>query len=356
MKRKMKVLTRIKPLKPHLLEILKKESNPVPLTRMILCAVGSTLPLVIGAINGHLPISIYGALTGYFLALNDHLGTLGHRLWVVTLTFLFVLLGFCTGFLLHDQQVIFQICIVGLVYWLGILGGDGAELERATLFLVVGLIAAFFSKTISLAMIPLFCLYSFIGYFSVMAAMLILKVFLKREPEPFLGLRASFQKSLTKEREKHIHAASYTLMTLSSIWFAQYFHVERGYWIAITVLLVMRADPTLSLYKTSQRLFGTGLGVLFCEIVQIISDPWVLILGVMACTMTLPWALKKNYLYASFLVTIFIVLLLELAMATHGDTSNSFVRLRATLIGCIFSVIGTAFSKLISRKGSSQAV
>ncbi len=316
---------------------------------MILCSLGASAPLFIGNINGQLPISIYGALTGYLLASNDHLGTLGHRLWVVTLTLLFILCGFSTGFLLHEHQLAFELCLAGLVYWLGILGGDGAELERAILFLVIGLIVAFFSKTISLSVLPGFFFYCLVGYSNVMVTIPLLNLLIKRNPEPFFGLRNSFKKSFTKQREKHIHAASYTLIALLCIWFAQYFQIERGYWIVITVLIVMRADPSQSLYKTSQRLFGTALGVLFCEIaVQIVSEPRAIIIGVMTCTFILPWALKKNYLLASFFITIFIVFLLELAMGIHGDTHTSFVRLKATLIGSLFSVLGTALSKLIS--------
>ena len=37
-----------------------------------------------------------------------------------------------------------------LVYWLGILGGEGAEFERAALFATVGLLIVFFSKIGSL--------------------------------------------------------------------------------------------------------------------------------------------------------------------------------------------------------------
>ncbi|MGZ3723607.1 MAG: hypothetical protein ACXVA9_11780, partial [Bdellovibrionales bacterium] len=207
---------------------------------MILCCVATTFPLVIGLHNGQLGVSIYGALTGYLLTLNDHLGTLKERIQILTLTFIMMIAGFAAGFFLHDRPLEFVLVVGSVTYWMGILGGNGAELERAVLFTVILIIISFFSIRISPeSLAPLFS-YALLAYGSLMVAIPILIKLKARAPEAVVSLRSSFRQSLSKQREKHIHAASYTLVTIFSIWLVQHFNIERGYWIIITVLLVMR--------------------------------------------------------------------------------------------------------------------
>jgi hypothetical protein len=343
-------MIKVSAFKTYIFDLFRSQPESAPWPRMILCALASTLPLLVGLANGNIAISIYGSLAGYLLALNDHLGTVRHRLWVVSLTFVFLSSGFAIGFLLKDHAFEFQLGLAVLVYWLGILGGDGAELERGVLFLVISVIIVVSSKSISPTVIPEILSYCLLSYICVMIGIPIVNHLRKRLPGKFAGLRESFQKSLTRKKEKHIHAASYTLATLASLWLAREFQIERGYWIAITVLLVMRADRTQSFYKTLQRLVGTALGVLFCDIIiQLTYEPWLMIFLVAVCTLVIPFYLLRNYLFASFFITIFVVLLLEIAAVHHGDVSTPFIRLQATLMGCALSLAGSLVSELLSR-------
>ena len=269
-------------------------------------------------------------------------------------TYFFLLLaGFALGFFLQERSIAFQICLIGFVYWLGIWSGEGAELERAILFAVTGIILILFTKGISFSFLPQISIYCFLSYVSIMLGMPALFFLKKRSPDSFLGLRDSFRKSITRKKEKHIHAISYSCIALLSIWIAQYFQIERGYWITVTALLVMRADRTQSLTITSQRLLGTALGVLLCDMaIPYVQDSRLFIFLVCLSAFIIPAALKKNYLLASFLITIFVVALLELAATKMGDTNMAFVRLRATLIGCAPSVLGALLSKILTALSS----
>jgi hypothetical protein len=333
----------------HINEIFKPEQLEPPWPRMILCMLASTLPLAVGHLTHHLGLSIYGALTGYLLALNDHLGPLKNRFLITTLTFLFLMSGFGFGFLIQERPFEFQLCLLGLVYWLGILGGDGAEFERAVLFAVIGMVISFFSKNLNAELITQvfsFCLISFI---CLMIGIPILQFIYRRRPDPFTKIRDSFRKSWSTVLEKHIHAASYTIAVLASIWLQQHFKIERGYWITITVLLVMRADRTQSIYKTFQRLIGTTLAVFLCDILLPLHFTDLSLIAVVSfCAFLVPWGLKKNYVYASFFVTILVLMLLEMGSIKHGDVTTAFVRLRATLFGCGLSLLGSLISKILS--------
>jgi hypothetical protein len=335
--------------KQHYSEILKSEKVPPPWPRMILCALAMGIPLLVGAVNGSVSLAIYGSLTGYLLALNDHFGLLRHRLLVTFLTFILLMGGFFSGYLLRDHPALYQIILAGIVYWIGILGGDGAELERGVLFAVIGMVLIYTSPLLPLNYVPAVLFYCGISLATLLIGIPILSKIQKSIAEIYSPLRKTFQIAFTTKKEKHIHAACYTLMAITSLYVADFLHMQRGYWITMTVLLVMRAERTQSVYKTLQRLIGTALGVLFCDIIaQVITTaPTYIFIGIV-CAFLVPWSLKKSYLQASFVMTILIVALLEISSSKFGDMGMPFLRLQATLIGCVLSIIGTGISKLIS--------
>lgn len=238
-----------------------------------------------------------------------------------------------------------------LIYWIGLLGGEGAEFERALLFLTLSIVIAFFTKVAPLeAMMPVLG-YSLVAALAIVIAIPILLRVHKYESTPAVSIRSSLKKSWARTKENHIHAASYTAATLLALWLTRHFNVERGYWIVVTVLLVMRADRTLSLYVTAQRLLGTAAAVLAFDLL-VLAIPLthtLLLIAAIFFAAIIPMALKRNYLAASFLVTAFVISLLELGLTHPGETVTAFLRLRATAVGCLLGVVGTLISKLLSQ-------
>lgn len=333
----------------HFKEIIKAEKIGPPWARMILCALATGIPLLVGEFHHTIQFSIYGALIGFLLSLNDHHGEVKHRLWVTTLTFALMMAGYVLGFFLRGHTILFELTLGAFAYWLGVLGGEGAELERGVLFSVLGVVLLFAAPPIPTDVIPIILDYCTLGFATLFIGIPILKWIQKNPPEPFSKLRRTFELSLTLKKEKHIHAACYVLMTLVSLSISDKLQIERGYWITMTVLLVMRAERTQSVYKTLQRLFGTALGVLACDIVgQLIQNQLFFLALIILAAFIIPWALKQNYLYASFIMTIMIVFIIELSMGHFGDLKMPYLRLQATLIGCGLSLFGTGLSKAIS--------
>lgn len=326
---------------------------------MILCGVGTLIPLIVGVLQNQLVFSIYGALTGYLLALNDHLGPLKHRVWIITLTFLVMLAGIALGYHLQSHELVYLLFIGLLAYWLGVLAGEGAEIERAVQYGALGLLVARSATNLLPSNIPAALNYVVLGYLSLMAFMPLLLIFNRRKPDPFHRIRESLKKSLTRQREKHIHAASFAFITLLSIGLTETFHIERGYWVTVTVLLVMKPNRMQSFYIILQRLLGTALAVLLVDVlIQLIHGSGILVISIVLCAFLVPWAVKRNYWIVSFFVTIMVVLLIELAATHHGDVHTAFVRLQATLLGCLLSLIGSGTSKLadiLDSKPANQA-
>lgn len=320
---------------------------------MIVASIAVTLPLIIGYSNDQMGVSVYGALMGYLLALNDHLGKLIQRIQIVSFTFVALLFGFALGFWAKENLLFFYPLFPVLIYGVGLLGGEGAEAERALLFLVISIVISFSAKPLSPDSLRLLFQYALIAFFTVMIAIPLLLKIRRHTPEPFTGFRNNLKKSMNLVLTKHIHAFSYASAAMFALWFAQYFQMERGYWVIITVLLVMRADRTLSIFTSFQRLLGTAFGVLAFDIILLFHPhPAFLIAWAGACSFLVPLSLKRNYVLASFFITTFVVALLEVGRTQQGayasDVVTPFLRLKATFIGCSISILGTAFSALLS--------
>ena len=256
----------------------------IPWPRMILCAVATALPLVLGFIEGGIAIAIFGGLSGYLLALNDHLGTLPHRVWVTSLSFFILCLGFALGAHFHNYHLAYLMTLGGVSYWLGLLGGEGAELERAVLFSLIGFITAYMTPQISPAVLPALFRYSLISYACLVLGGPIVYLIGRQKAAAFARVRHSLKVSFTLKYERHIYAACFTATVLLAVWFANEFKVEHGSWVAITVLIVLRPDRLLTVYKTLQRFFGTLAGVLFADLIVLTRPEAVVLIALLtAC-------------------------------------------------------------------------
>lgn len=324
-------------------------TNP-PWPRMILCTIATLLPLLVGFAREHLPFAVFGSLTGYLLALNDHLGSLKHRLWVTTLSFFILCAGFYLGQKFQGQILPYSLSLAAVSYWLGLLGGEGAELERAVLFALIGFITAFDTIAISSDLMGALLLYASMAFGCLILGGPILFWIGRHAPMQHAGLRQSLRLSLTMKYERHLYAVCFTLIVLISVWFAHEFKMQHGSWITITVLIILRPDRMLTVYKTFQRFFGTIAGVLVADFIVVLHPPvFVLIATLGVCAFVIPWLMLKNYWQTSFLVTVFVVLLLELGTGMHGSLEVGTMRIEATFIGCAFSLVGVGLTRFVDR-------
>lgn len=338
------------------------EVSKPPWPRMILCALATMVPIGWGWLHGELAIAVFGGLVGHLLSLNDHLGDLKHRLWVTTLSAVILAAGFWLGLQLSHVEgssgsVFSYYLVVGLVsYWLGLLGGDGAELERAVLFALIGFISSFTTPTLTPDLIPRIIPYALIGYVCLMIGGPV--IYFVGRYEAIAGhasLRHSLRRSFTKRLEKHIHAICFVLMVLVSVWISGRIGIGHASWITITVLIILRPDRTLTVYKTLQRFFGTLVGVLVADVIVMLHPQVAMMIAILGiCAFVIPWAVLKNYWISSFFVTVFVVMLLELA-ARHGTLHVATLRLEATSIGCALSLIGVGLSRMMDRAAGVSA-
>jgi len=138
-------------------------------------------------------------------------------------------------------------------------------------------------------------------------------------------------------------AACYTAVAVVAVTATQALGVHRGFWVTITVLLVMRPDGPKSLEFILQRLVGTAGGIAVAAmVVEFGHNAWVLLAWSLLFAFFAPVGLKRNYALGVGLITAMVMVLLDLALLHQGgDRPLLWVRLVDTGIGCILALCGT---------------
>lgn len=129
-----------------------------------------------------------------------------------------------------------------------------------------------------------------------------------------------------------------TVLEVLGVAVAKYFHLSRGYWLPLTVLVVMQPDYGSTRLRASQRVIGTVIGGLLASALLWLRMPHTVLLLAMAVTMFgFAFWLKRNYAIAVFFITLFVVLITE--TSEHVTVGFTLERLLATLGGGALALI-----------------
>src|SRR5690606_26153817 len=154
--------------------------------------------------------------------------------------------------------------------------------------------------------------------------------------ELYLGLRQALSHAFTLNPSRHYYAFCYGLLAMLSIGLVERYSIERGYWMIVTVVLLMKPDRKESVYRCFQRLIGTVLGSLAGEgALLAVSDPIALLPLISGAAVAVPYAAKKNFWVLSFFASLMVIFLLSLPTLGVLDLHLPFVRLEATFYGCV---------------------
>lgn len=323
------------------------DAREVLRSQMLLCALATSIPLFVGYYFQQLTVALYGGLIGYFLTVYDQQGTFLHRLQANTVSFLMLSMGFVLG--LYLQQRVYELLIIltFMSYWVGIMGGEGAELEQAALFTTIQIIIGSHSVYIGSEAASAVLSYGFISY-GIVIIVTSLHCITQSNMPLVPSILTSLKRPLVSNKALHLHAISYSLSAVITTCLVEYLSIERGYWVIVTVLLILKPDRMQSLHRNIQRIVGTCLGALVCiGIVYFIPYVLGMIIIIGCCAGCVPWAMKRNYWFVCFLISIIVLLLLELPAAHHGDIYIPIIRLKATIYGSVLSLGGVGLSKLL---------
>jgi uncharacterized membrane protein YccC len=340
-------------LKHHLSQSLQLQPMPSPWPRMILSGLAVGLPLLVGWKRHELQIAIFGSLFGFIMILNDHFGPLSRRILHLITAWLFIITGVVVGMLLSSNMYLLMVAVFFMAYMLGKSKGLGLELERMLLFTTLQLMAASQQPEIKAHYIQAF-FYSSFSLLSYLVCLCLVYLVMKHKPNFQKSKRQELKEAFSR-KETNRYAITMAIMSCLGLWFAQYLHVERGYWVVGTILIVMMPDRYQSLYKSFQRLLGTLIGVIIASLlIKLGKDPLVLILLCSFAAFMTPYGQIKNYWLANVFIAGLILYFLEISnyQPHHGDFDLAILRLTDIGLGCLLGIIGTliAFPDLLGKE------
>lgn len=135
-----------------------------------------------------------------------------------------------------------------------------------------------------------------------------------------------------------IHAAQLALCIAIAEVASRQLHLERSYWVALTVALVLKPDFGSVFARAVLRAGGTVLGVLLGAIVLLV-DPsgWALPLAVAVLAAPVPFAKERNYGLFAVSMTPLVIVLVDITQA--GSATLLSARLVDTLLGCTIVLV-----------------
>ncbi|MEP9395672.1 FUSC family protein [Gordonia sp. VNK1] len=119
-----------------------------------------------------------------------------------------------------------------------------------------------------------------------------------------------------------------------------YLPVPRGYWIALTVALVMKPDLGSVFSRAVLRSVGTVAGAAIAVLVGLVIDgpaATAVVIGIVAAF--LPWGMARSYLWQAIFMVPLIMWLINLVAPAESLRTLSEARLSTTIIGGLIVII-----------------
>ncbi len=154
------------------------------------------------------------------------------------------------------------------------------------------------------------------------------------------GVRPILRANLTLRSSAMRHAIRLAVVVAIAAAIYRAFDLTRGYWVALSVLLILSADFSTTFRRGLQRFIGTVLGVVLASLLTAALHPGPYVLAALITLMTLGSfsLLQANYGLASLCITSWVVL--AIAFGGGSEYHAGIDRLLDTLIGSALTFIG----------------
>ncbi|MFA6289302.1 MAG: FUSC family protein [Opitutaceae bacterium] len=135
------------------------------------------------------------------------------------------------------------------------------------------------------------------------------------------------------------HTLRMLVLTMLAMAIYRGFDIPRGYWIALTVIMVLQPDYGSTRKRAGQRILGTLAGSLLASAFLWVRMPLPLLdLLIGATVFGFAYYQKQRYGIAVFCITLMLVLLTETSSAVHLDFTLD--RLLCSLGGGVLALVG----------------
>lgn len=149
---------------------------------------------------------------------------------------------------------------------------------------------------------------------------------------------AEIRNNLSFRSNSFRHALRLGVATALASLLASAVHLVRGYWIPMTVVLVLKPNFGGTLERSVQRITGTILGALIAAVLLLLLKSQWLLLAALAPLAFASFALRnRNYGLFALAITPTIMLMLDLARPV--TVADSFLRILYTIIGSLLALL-----------------
>lgn len=117
------------------------------------------------------------------------------------------------------------------------------------------------------------------------------------------------------------------------------FHIPHGYWIAMTVMIVLQPEFGATITKAFNRMKGTVLGAVIGSLLFLLPLPLVVNIALVTiCAFMMTYYVVRNYGTAAFFITVMVIALFHLLEPVTWTLGG--IRVLNTLAGCGFALLG----------------
>ncbi|POY38512.1 hypothetical protein C3K47_03715 [Solitalea longa] len=161
--------------------------------------------------------------------------------------------------------------------------------------------------------------------------------------QPVVSIRSQWKNTLsefTSESELFRHSLRLALIATFGIFLFYSFEIPRGYWISLTIMVVLQPDFSSTRLKAWDRVLGTLGGVFAASILMhFVQFHYVIFIVIAVCLFLFFYFQSRNYAIAVFFLTIELVAMIDLNLPYEWHIG--LYRMVNTIIGGIIAVGAT---------------
>lgn len=310
-------------------------------------AAGIAVPVAVGAWTGHLGAGMVAAVGGLAMSEAGEGSSLGEQLRDVAYALTASVAAMLVGSWVARAGIAGAVALVAIAAAVSLVGGMSRPLARATTRFVLFMVMTSYLATGG-ELFPAVVLFSAGALWAALLAIAARSLRGSRAIMPDPAEAGAKRKPTWRQLWKRwvgtlrtYDGWSYAVQLATCLAAAEAIRValpeHHTYWVALTVVIVLRRQSSEIRARAFQRATGTAIGVVLGSLLLAWLAPGWLLVAVIAVFAALRPVLKaRHYLAYSALMTPMIVMMME-----FGQPATPMVmvdRLAATLVGCALAL------------------
>lgn len=138
--------------------------------------------------------------------------------------------------------------------------------------------------------------------------------------------------------EQFRYALRVALVLCLGVFLFRFFEMSHGYWIPLTIIIVIQPYYGATRKKGVERIIGTVLGIVLGGVIMMLPlSHWTFVILLVIVSFFVAYFLRNNYKVGVFFVTVMMVIMMQLSQQASWDLIGW--RVLATLIGAALALL-----------------